>query len=104
MKKFLFALVCVAALALTSCGGGNDPTLKDLSTCDNTVERCYELICTAGGVTESTYIWCTEWVIVYTLQESQKLVGNLGKYSYKEAPSAKTEEACDELDRKYGAK
>ena len=94
MKKLMFALMCVVAMTLASCGG-NDPVNKRLEDCDNTVYRCWELTYTYMGASASSYTWCTEWQIVYVLQESQKNVP-VGKYSYKEAP-ANTEEACEKL-------
>ena len=98
MKKLMFALMCVFAMTLASCGG-NDPSIKNLDDCDNTVYRCYELIYTFSGVSSSAFIWCTEWQIVATLQESQKYV-SMGKYTYKEAPQAGDEDACERLDEK----
>lgn len=98
MKKLFFVLVC--AMALMSCNmGSQDPRNKNLEECDNVTYRCWEMTTTASllGVkaTETSYVWCTEYMIVATIQEAYKYsMGVNMKITYKVNP-ADTEEACE---------
>ena len=74
-------------------GGGTDPEEIDVSKLDNTVEKCWEVTYSLGGQSDTQYAWGTEYMVVYTLQQQQKMVGGLGKWSYKES-SAADEQSC----------
>ena len=101
MKKNLFiALLCMVSVVLFSAcnakglfGGGTDPEEIDVSKLDNTIEKCWEVTYSLGGQSDTQYAWGTEYMVVYTLQQQQKMVGGLGKWSYKES-SAADEQSC----------
>lgn len=98
-KNFLIALVCIASAALFfACkengGGGTDPSKIDPSTLDNTVKKCWEISYTVGSSTEVGYLWATEQECVATIQMESKMVGGVGKWTYKQN-SAKDEASCD---------
>lgn len=105
MKKFFMALMCVAAIVLTGCK--KDVMSVDPASCDNTVEKCWEMTVTGRvlGIssTVTSYVWATERVVVTVCQEAVKTYKATGmtslKVTYKAAPY-KTEEACDEADMK----
>ena len=102
MKKIVFALLAVFALALTSCEGTKVSILDiDASQLDNTVPKCWEfeykhVIKELRG--EKMYLWCTEYQIVTDLQKDVR--GFRTKYNkkadatYKEVYAA-DKESCD---------
>ena len=101
MKKIVFALLAVFALALTSCEGTKVSILDiDASQLDNTVPKCwafeYQNVEIMRGIT--TYIWCTEYQIVSELQqfciEYEKQFHKKANATYK-AVDAHDEESCE---------
>lgn len=95
MKKLYSALLCAAAaFVLVACNGSSDVKNINLDSLDDTTEKCWQCTCKAGWYSEDTFMWGTEREVVFAMQHSE-VVGV--KWSYKEA-SAKTEEACMELD------
>lgn len=99
MKKFLTIVMCVMALAFAGCkGGARSITEESLKNLDNTVNKCWNITYKYAGITTNCgYEWCTEYQIGLIVFESQKIIGNLGEYSYKEV-SVKNEDACLDLD------
>lgn len=98
-KNFLIALMCIASAALFfACkengGGGTDPSKIDPSTLDNTVKKCWEISYTVGSSTEVGYLWATEQECVAAIQMESKMVGGVGKWTYKQN-SAKDEASCE---------
>ena len=114
MKKFLFALVCFAAMLFAGCKGGNDNNpLKDgtkaseltkeqIEKLDNTTEKCWHVVETITvstyTETEEWYDWCTEQEIAKAVKLAYDLE-KIGQYeiAYKEA-SANDDAACKKLD------
>ena len=97
MKKLFLALMCAGALLFTGCNKDNDPELKSLDQCDNTIEKCWETTYRIGFVSETEHMWGTEYMIVKAIKETQELNGGLGTWTYK-ATDIFDEEACEELD------
>ena len=93
MKKYLYlALFCFVAVLFAGCKGGNAVN-KDLDECDKTTARCWEVTLKISGSSETSYMWGTEYDIVYAIQESYKMSGSIGTWTYK-ANSAANEDAC----------
>ena len=104
-KKFFIALVCMASMLLAACtpgggGGGVDPTKVDPSTLDNTTKKCWEITRKVGTVSETGYMWGTEYEVVAALQATDKLSGGIGNWSYK-ANSAKDQNSCEGQNPDY---
>ena len=104
-KKFFIALVCMASMLLAACtpgggGGGVDPTKVDPSTLDNTTKKCWEVTRKIGTVSETGYMWGTEYEVVAALQATDKLSGGIGNWSYK-ANSAKDQNSCEGQNPDY---
>jgi coenzyme F420-reducing hydrogenase gamma subunit len=74
MKKILFAIFAVAALALTSCEGTKVSILDiDASQLDNTEYKCWKWTVKKSGFMDGTvYVWDTEYNVVVVLQKAYK--------------------------------
>ena len=104
-KKFFIALVCMASMLLAACtpgggGGGVDPTKVDPSTLDNTTKKCWEITRKIGTVSETGYMWGTEYEVVVAMQATDKIAGGIGSWSYK-ANSAKDQNSCEGQNPDY---
>ena len=97
MKKIFLALMCAGALLFTGCNNDNDPELKPLDQCDNTVEKCWEVTYRLAFATETSHMWGTEYMIVSSIKETQELNAGLGSWTYK-ATDILDQDACDDLD------
>ena len=98
MKKILFAIFAVAALALTSCEGNKmDIMSLDVTKLDNTEFKCWKWTVKNSGFMDGTvYVWDTEYNVVVVLQQAYKTAQlNHRKpiMSY-EATSDTDEESC----------
>ena len=99
MKKILFAIFAVAALALTSCEGNKmDIMSLDVNQLDNTEFKCWKWTVKNSGFMDGTvYVWDTEYNVVVVLQQAYKTAQlNHRKpiMSY-EATSDTDEESCE---------
>jgi hypothetical protein len=96
MKKILFAIFAVAALALTGCEGkGIDIMSIDANQLDNTEFTCWKFTVERGGIYNGTmYAWDTEANVVRTLQEIYKLTNNKAIVDYERTP-ADDKEGCE---------
>ena len=99
MKKILFAIFAVAALALTSCEGNKmDIMSLDVTKLDNTEFKCWKWTVKNSGFMDGTvYVWDTEYNVVVVLQQAYKTAQlNHRKpiMSY-EATSDTDEESCE---------
>ena len=74
MKKILFAIFAVAALALTSCEGNKmDIMSLDVTKLDNTEFKCWKWTVKNSGFMDGTvYVWDTEHNVVTVLQATYK--------------------------------
>ena len=74
MKKILFAIFAVAALALTSCEGNKmDIMSLDVTKLDNTEFKCWKWTVKNSGFMDGTvYVWDTEHNVVVVLQQAYK--------------------------------
>ena len=74
MKKILFAIFAVAALALTSCEGNKmDIMSLDFTKLDNTEFKCWKWTVKNSGFMDGTvYVWDTEHNVVTVLQATYK--------------------------------
>ena len=74
MKKILFAIFAVVALALTSCENkGLDIMSLDASKLDNTEFKCWKWTVKNSGFMDGTvYVWDTEYNVVVVLQQAYK--------------------------------
>ena len=74
MKKILFAIFAVAALALTSCEGNKmDIMSLDVTKLDNTEFKCWKWTVKYSGFMDGTcYVWDTEANVVTVLQATYK--------------------------------
>ena len=74
MKKILFAIFAVAALALTSCEGNKmDIMSLDVTKLDNTEFKCWKWTVKNSGFMDGTvYVWDTEDNVVTVLQATYK--------------------------------
>ena len=74
MKKILFAVFAVAALALTSCEGNKvDIMSLDATKLDNTEFKCWKWTVKNSGFMDGTvYVWDTEANVVTVLQATYK--------------------------------
>jgi hypothetical protein len=74
MKKILFAIFAVVALALTSCEGNKmDIMSLDVTKLDNTEYKCWKWTVKNSGFMDGTvYVWDTEYNVVLVLQEAYK--------------------------------
>ena len=74
MKKILFAIFAVAALALTSCEGNKmDIMSLDVTKLDNTEVKCWKWTVKNSGFMDGTvYVWDTEANVVTVLQATYK--------------------------------
>ena len=74
MKKILFAVFAVAALALTSCEGNKvDIMSLDATKLDNTEFKCWKWTVKNSGFMDGTvYVWDTEHNVVTVLQATYK--------------------------------
>lgn len=105
MKQKLFiALLCMAGVFfLGACNNGINnvnPDDVDLSKLDNKTEKCWEVTRTVANVSETAYFWGTEYMLVYAMQQEQKLSGGIGKWSYKES-NEKDEASCESKNPDY---
>lgn len=100
MKKFVFALSCVAALLFTGCAK-QIPDLSeiDASKLDDTKKKCWEIVVTIEGSksegSTTYYVWGTEKECVVAGQgyvAAAKLLGSV-KATYKSV-NAKDDETC----------
>ena len=88
MKKILFAIFALAALALTSCEGKNvdimdlDPTLLD-----NTEYKCWMYTVKNIDLNYTAYVWETEAVLVKMLQLQSQVLVRKPKITYQETPA-----------------
>jgi hypothetical protein len=71
MKKILFAIFAVAALAMTSCENkGMDIMSLDVTKLDNTTLKCWKYTVKNSGFVDGTlYAWDTEANVVKVLQK-----------------------------------
>ena len=74
MKKILFAIFAVAALALTSCEGNTVDIMSiDATKLDNTEFKCWKwTVKNSGFMDGEVYVWDTEYNVVIVLQEAYK--------------------------------
>ena len=74
MKKILFAIFAVVALALTSCEGNQmDIMSLDVTKLDNTEFKCWKWTVKNSGFMDGTvYVWDTEYNVVLVLQQAYK--------------------------------
>ena len=74
MKKILFAIFAVAALALTSCEGNKvDIMSLDVTQLNNTDFKCWKWTVKNSGFMDGTvYVWDTEYNVVVVLQQAYK--------------------------------
>jgi hypothetical protein len=74
MKKILFAIFAVVALALTSCEGNKmDIMSLDVTKLDNTEFKCWKWTVKNSGFMDGTvYVWDTEYKVVLVLQQAYK--------------------------------
>jgi hypothetical protein len=74
MKKILFAIFAVAALALTSCEGNKvDIMSLDVTQLNNTDFKCWKWTVKNSGFMDGTvYVWDTEANVVTVLQQAYK--------------------------------
>ena len=74
MKKILFAIFAVAALAMTSCEGKKmDIMSLDVTKLDNTEFKCWKWTVKNSGFMDGTvYVWDTEYNVVVVLQQAYK--------------------------------
>jgi hypothetical protein len=74
MKKILFAIFAVVALALTSCEGNKmDIMSLDVTKLDNTEFKCWKWTVKNSGFMDGTvYVWDTEANVVTALQATYK--------------------------------
>ena len=97
MKKILFAILAVAALALTGCEkkGGLDIMSLDPNAFDNTKFKCWKFTIENAGVLNGTmYAWDTQRNLIITLQEVYKQSGNKAIVNYEPTP-ADDKEGCE---------
>ena len=96
MKKILFAIFAVAALALTGCEKkGIDIMSLKPNEFDNTKFKCWKFtIENAGNFNGTMYAWDTEYELIRTLQEIYKQSGNKAIITY-EATPADDKEGCE---------
>ena len=74
MKKILFAIFAVAALALTSCENNTVDIMSiDATKLDNTESKCWKwTVKNSGFMDGEVYVWDTEYNVVIVLQEAYK--------------------------------
>ena len=74
MKKILFAIFAIAALALTSCEGNKvDIMSLDVTQLNNTDFKCWKWTVKHSGFMDGTvYVWDTEANVVTVLQQVYK--------------------------------
>ena len=74
MKKILFTIFAVVALALTSCEGNKmDIMSLDVTKLDNTEFKCWKWTVKNSGFMDGTvYVWDTEYNVVLVLQQAYK--------------------------------
>lgn len=96
MKKILFAIFALAALALASCEGKRlDIMSLDASKLDNTTLTCWKFTIKNAGVLDGTmYAWDTEANVVRVLQAAYVTSGNKAIVSYERTP-ADDKEGCE---------
>ena len=99
MKKILFTIFAVVALALTSCEGNKmDIMSLDVTKLDNTEFKCWKWTVKNSGFMDGTvYVWDTEANVVTVLQATYK-TAQLNHYkpviTY-EATPADDQEGCE---------
>ena len=116
MKKLFIALMCMAAVAFTSCSSdpltsgtkGSNLTAEKVEKMDNKTEKCWHIAAKGkvNGEKKSgeTYVWCTEQevaygvMVEYQMWEKHKAESGIEDFevAYKEA-SAKSKDKCREL-------
>ena len=99
MKKILFAIFAVAALALTSCEGNKmDIMSLDVTKLDNTEFKCWKWTVKNSGFMDGTiYVWDTEANVVAALQatyQTAQLNNHKPIITY-EATSDTDKESCE---------
>ena len=95
MKKILFAIFAIAALALTSCENKLDIMSLDASKLDNTEFTCWKMtIKNAGLLNGTSYTWDTEANVVRTLQAVYLSSSNKAVVKYEKTP-ADDADGCD---------
>ena len=99
MKKILFAIFAVAALALTSCEGNKmDIMSLDVTKLDNTEFKCWKWTVKNSGFADGTvYVWDTEANVVTVLQATYKTaqLNNRKPIISYEATSDTNKESCE---------
>ena len=74
MKKILFAIFAMFALALTSCEkSGNNIMDIDVNTLDNTTPKCW--VYHIEEFKETSYIWCSN--VFRKSKENQKKIRSI---------------------------
>ena len=97
MKKILFAIFAVAALALTGCEkkDGLDIMSLDPNNYSKTEFKCWKFTVENGGVLDGVmYAWDTEYNLICTLQAIYKQSGNKAIVNYEPTP-ADDKEGCE---------
>lgn len=117
MKHVFLTLLAAAALVFAGCDpitNAGTKSVKDVdpSTLDNKTDHCWNYIIrsTVNGKKDQVehYAWCTEQELVTDLQAAVKMIESEYKSqgiksytveSYYKQANAKTEEACDKLEK-----
>ena len=95
MKKILFAIFAIAALALTSCEPKMNIMDIDANALDNTEFTCWKMTIKNAGMFNGTmYTWDTEANVVITLQAVYLSSGNKAVVKYEKTP-ADDADGCD---------
>lgn len=98
MKKFAIAIMCVlSAVAFTSCQKDVDD--MDLNKCDKETYKCWNYTVKYEGKSDDTYMWGTEYDVVFLLKAAKKSASVLGydaKVTYKAASKYDTADKCAE--------
>lgn len=89
MKKILFAIFAIVALALTSCENkGVDIMSIDANQLDNTEFTCWKWTVERSRFCDGVmYSWDTERNVVLVLQEIYKTSGNKAVVTYERTPA-----------------
>ena len=87
MKKILFAIFALAALALTSCEAKLNIMDIDVNKLDNTEFKCWKYTVKHSRFCDGTiYVWDTEYNLVVVLQAIYKTSGNKAVITYGPTP------------------
>ena len=91
-------MMCVlSAVAFTSCQKDVDD--MDLNKCDKETYKCWNYTVKYEGKSDDTYMWGTEYDVVFLLKAAKKSASVLGydaKVTYKAASKYDTADKCAE--------